>query len=574
MEIDAPGQEVSTDSDSDSGSISSDYDFNSDSDSETLDVTGNAANNLDFTVPDVKANPPDWTQDLEPVDVPEFQKNGGPRLPDNFGDMSNPMAYFKLFFTDKLIRDIVKNTNQYAHIEINKKRRTKPAYVDKEWSLDGSNNITERELWAYIGVCIILSVNPSRQLRHIFSADPFLHNAGIRNVFTLKRFMKISHYFCVSDKANEPPRDSENYDKLYKIRPVVELLNKLFPRYYQHGKRQTIDESSIKMKSKDAVRIFSPMKPAKFSWKVWSRCDSESPSKPYLLQFIPYLGKKHTKVSKYGLFFDVVNELTKQLRGSNARVYTDSAYGNVKTALFLMKHSIYMTSTVRSNSIGLPPSVKAPPKKLPRGSYKIFQDKNNRNLTSCYWMDTKAVKLLSCECNPMSITFALRRVQARYERIHQPLMAFTYSSYYKSVDFFDYWSTKYSIARRSYRPWKYMWHFCLQASIVNAYILFIETNKQPRNRSYCQSDFRLSLGKLLIGGFSVRKLEPRVEPFFVGPESPPEQFVNHQNCRMPKSRGCLCKIHTKYFQSKQRTVYGCRACNVYLCKFCHPKWHQ
>ena len=70
MEIDAPGQEVSTDSDSDSGSISSDYDFNSDSDSETLDVTGNVANNLDFTVPDVKANPPDWTQDLEPVDVP------------------------------------------------------------------------------------------------------------------------------------------------------------------------------------------------------------------------------------------------------------------------------------------------------------------------------------------------------------------------------------------------------------------------------------------------------------------------------------------------------------------------
>ena len=566
--------ESSTDSVSNSGSISSDYDLNSDSDAETVDVADNGDRNPEFSVPDVKANPPDWTEDLEGIDVPEFQKIGGPRLPNYFGDNSNPMAYFKLFFTDNLIGDIVKYTNQYAQIEINKKLRTKPDYVDRDWSLDGSNNLSERELWAYIGVCIILSVNPTRQIRHLFSSDPFMSNAGIRNVFTLKRFLKIGHYFCVSDKSVEPPKDSEHYDKLFKIRPVVEHLNKMFPKYYGHGKNQTVDESSVKMKSKDSVRMFSPLKPAKFAWKVWSRCDSDSPQRPYLLQFIPYLGKKHTKVSKHGLFFDVMNELTKSLRGSNARLYTDSAYGSVKIALFLMKHSIYLTSTLRSNSIGLPPQVKCPPKKLPRGTHRIFQDKNNRNLTTCYWWDTKPVRFLSCHCDPRTVTFALRRVQARYERINQPLMAFSYGNHYKNVDFFDYWSTKYAIARRSYRPWKYMWNFCLQASIVNAYILFMATNKQPRNKSYCQTDFRLALGKLLIGGFSVRKLEPRVEPFFVGPESPPEQFMNHQNCRMPKPRGCLCKIHTKYFQCKKRTVFGCLACNVYLCKMCHPKWHQ
>ena len=110
-----------------------------------------------------------------------------------------------------------------------KKRTTQPNYVDKEWAFDSSDNITYDELCAYLGCNIIMSVNPYRQLKHMFSSDPYLANSGIRNVFTLKRFTKIGHYFCVSDKSVEPPRDSDSYDKLYKIRPVIEQLNCLFP---------------------------------------------------------------------------------------------------------------------------------------------------------------------------------------------------------------------------------------------------------------------------------------------------------------------------------------------------------
>ena len=47
---------------------------------------------------------------------------------------------------------------------------------------------------AYVGCNIIMSVNPYRQLKHMFLSDPYLANSGIRNVFTLKRFTKIGHY--------------------------------------------------------------------------------------------------------------------------------------------------------------------------------------------------------------------------------------------------------------------------------------------------------------------------------------------------------------------------------------------
>ena len=125
-----------------------------------------------------------------------------------------------------------------------KKHRSQPDYFDKEWSLDESNNITYDELCAFFGTNIILSVNPYCQLKHAFSSDPFLSNSGIRNIFTLKRFTKIGNYFCVSDKLCEPPKDSLSYDKLYKVQPVIEQMNKLFPMYYKFSSHQAIDESS------------------------------------------------------------------------------------------------------------------------------------------------------------------------------------------------------------------------------------------------------------------------------------------------------------------------------------------
>ena len=158
----------------------------------------------------------------------------------------------------------------------------------------------------------------------------------------MKIFTKIGNYFCVSDKLCEPPKDSPSYDKLYKVRPVIEQMNRLFPHYYKFSSHQAIDESTIKTKSRDCMCNFNKCKLSKWGFQVWSRCDSTFPEKPYLYQFEPYLGKKLTKVSKHGLYFDVVNQLTYSLRGSNTRVYTDSAYSSCKVALFLLKHCIFL----------------------------------------------------------------------------------------------------------------------------------------------------------------------------------------------------------------------------------------
>ena len=108
-------------SDSNSKSSEGDCELNSSEESEHSDAV-TSDNDSDDTVLDIDITPPIWTDKVEPITVPQFWFKGGPTLPDNFDvNTTRPIDYFKLFFTDELIQHIVKCTNDYARIAINKK---------------------------------------------------------------------------------------------------------------------------------------------------------------------------------------------------------------------------------------------------------------------------------------------------------------------------------------------------------------------------------------------------------------------------------------------------------------------
>ena len=137
-------------------------------------------------------------------------------------------------------------------------------------------------------------------------------------------------------KSLEPPHDSDSFDKMYKIQPIVKHLNKVFPKYH-YGPHVVLDELTVAICSHDSSGQFFHKKPCKWGWKVFSLCDGEYIEKPYLLSFSPYLGKKYTPTSKYGLYFDVVEKMTKFMRGSNVKLYTDLAYSSLRKLLYLRK---------------------------------------------------------------------------------------------------------------------------------------------------------------------------------------------------------------------------------------------
>ena len=289
--------------------------------------------------PDFRENPPTWNdQNLKHFQAPAANLQDGSKLPQGWDSYSQPIDYFKLFLTEHIIDRIVEYTNTYAAIAIHKKQTRFPRFVDKQWDLDGTNNVDANEVLAYLGCCVVLSINPTHQLHHAFSSDPFLCNQGLHSVFTLKRFQKISQYFCLCDKMMEPPRNSPLYEKGYKVKMITDHLNTTFSHYFQFSGFVCLDESSQKCRARLSEVQFNPVKPIRRGLKMFSLCDSKTSDSCYLLKFDPYFGKCHTKVSKHGLYFDVVNRLTELIRGHNVKLFCDNLYSSLPLFTFLKRN--------------------------------------------------------------------------------------------------------------------------------------------------------------------------------------------------------------------------------------------
>lgn len=54
----------------------------------------------------------------------------------------------------------------------------------------------------------------------------------IANVMPLKRFLKLLRYIYLNDNQKMFPRSSESFDKLFKIRPLIDHLNNIYKTLY------------------------------------------------------------------------------------------------------------------------------------------------------------------------------------------------------------------------------------------------------------------------------------------------------------------------------------------------------
>lgn len=81
----------------------------------------------------------------------------------------------------------------------------------------------------------------------------------------------------------------EIYDKLYKVRPLLDSLSKTNKDSYNPTREQSVDESMIKFKRRSSLKQYIPDKPIKRGYKVWTLADAHG----YVCQFQVYEGKKN-----------------------------------------------------------------------------------------------------------------------------------------------------------------------------------------------------------------------------------------------------------------------------------------
>ena len=182
-----------------------------------------------------------WTDRFCNVEIQDFTQATGRVFTDNFDvENASPKDYFDLMFSPEVVGDMVRHTNNYARWKMEQKGE-----VDALWY-----DVTENELRAYLGVNIIMGINELPSYKDYWSRDKFIGNEGIKSTYIVRRYEKITEYFHVSDRENEPERGDQNYDKLYKVRPIVDMSKLNFLTKYNLNKNVTIDETYDKMDRK------------------------------------------------------------------------------------------------------------------------------------------------------------------------------------------------------------------------------------------------------------------------------------------------------------------------------------
>ena len=120
----------------------------------------------------------------------------------------------------------------------------------------------------------------------------------------------------------------------------------------------------------------------------------------------------------------------------------------------------------------------------------MFQDANDESLTACVRQDTHQVRYISTAYSPTVVGAALRRVNARYERINQPLLCSEYCCHYQNVDRFDQAKSQYLISRRSHHSWKYLWFFFIPSN-DNKCIHIVQKNTPCSSKNVYPNTFQI-----------------------------------------------------------------------------------
>ncbi|CAH1970101.1 unnamed protein product [Acanthoscelides obtectus] len=417
---------------------------------------------------------PVWSNVKTPTPPPDFTAHSG--LADCVTNMTDPTPYklFQLFFSDSLIESFVFETNLYAQQQFSKH---KPTDV--------------REIKTFLGLNLLMGIKRLPSYRDHWSRAPDLHDSYVSNLMSVKRFSWLLGNIHLNDNSLMAKKGEANYDKLYKVRPLLNRMSEAFGKCMLPSREVAIDESMIKFKGRSSLKQYMPKKPTKRGYKVWMLADKNG----YCLKFDIYTGKPSGDVEK-NLGSRIVKQLCEGLENKNHLVYFDNFFNGVELMEDLKNMQIHACGTVNSSRRNIP-KFKSD-KNMKRGDIEWFT--SNSDLSVIKWKDKRSVFLLSNFHDPRDTLEVNRKEEnGSITKVPCPKALSDYNANMNFVDKFDQNLTSYKIDRKSHKWWHRIFFFFLDAAVVNAFILY----KELQLPTLSMKDFRRSI----IQGLVVQQLK-------------------------------------------------------------------
>lgn len=126
--------------------------------------------------------------------------------------------------------------------------------------------ITKEELYAFLGILVFMGFHYFPQYVYWSEDENFQVVSVSRVVPLFKRFLKILMFLHINDNLNTPSVSSPEYDKLYKIRPLLAHLTEKYANLFSPFRFISIDASTVwqpAFKGRSTLKQYMPKKPIK-----------------------------------------------------------------------------------------------------------------------------------------------------------------------------------------------------------------------------------------------------------------------------------------------------------------------
>ncbi|XP_017312676.1 piggyBac transposable element-derived protein 4 [Ictalurus punctatus] len=487
----------------------------------------------------------------------------------NSADKHTPLELFKLFFSADAVATLCQNTNKQAARNIEQGCKYK-------WTA-----LTVDEFYKYIGLIYFMALIKLDHIRDYWRQNNIFSIAFPRTVMTRDRYRTISWNVHMSDpdedQENDIRRGTPQYDRLFRVKPLMDRIREACKTFYHPQRNLTVDERMVATKAKTGMTQYMKRKPTKWGFKLFVMADS---SNGYTVDFAVYTGKD-SSYTGHGISYDtVMSFMDHSFLGSGYHVYMDNFYTSPKLFRDLHAQKFGACGTYRDNKKACKdcPSttLNALSRTSCRGDFRWIRD---GPLVFVKWMDAQEVSVCSTIHSAFNGETIQRKVKTTKgtwdtQKFSCPTPVLKYNEHMGGVDLSDQLIQYYTAQQKTMKWYRKLFLHFLDIAATNAYILHKELASKQLRDALTHKVFMEELTAQLCG--MSQKIPSKRASCDHVPVPVAKLSTDVRQVASQGRRTCvLCRFQRS---KKSNTPWKCGKCNVPLClqltRNCFEEWHK
>ncbi|XP_068619896.1 LOW QUALITY PROTEIN: piggyBac transposable element-derived protein 4-like [Battus philenor] len=367
---------------------------------------------------------------------------------------AGPDQYYDLLVPEEIFEMIAKQTNLFASQNITA-RQTKPGSRSHSWKPTNKTEIKQ-----FLGLVLFMGVVKLPKLAYYWSKDKILGQTFPATIMSRNRFELLLQYPHFSDNLS-----ADRNDHIAIIRPLIDVLNATFQKYYSSKEGVCVDESQVPFRGQIIFRQYNKSKRHKYGMKLFKLCTVPG----YTCKLNLCSGKNIVSINTTPK--NVVMALCENIFDKGHTLATDNWYTSLELAYrLLVKQNLI--GTLRKNRRGLPKAVVD--SKLQKGETMAME--NEDEVTVLKWKDKRDMLMLSTKHSDK-----IAVVVKKGKQIRKPKVILDYNKSKGSVETSDQMGAYSSSLRKTVKWYKKLaMELLLNMAVVNAWVMYNE-NKQSKS---------------------------------------------------------------------------------------------